>query len=298
MGAGAVGCYYGAMLARTGARVVLIGRPLHVEPIQRRGLTLETDAGVSVVRVEATTDPGAAAEADLLLFAVKAGDTEASAAQIAGALSEKTTVLCLQNGVESAGRLQAVLQRPVLAGSVYAAVEMSGPGQVRHRGGGGLTIEASEASEGIAALLNQAGIATDISHDMTATLWRKLIVNCALNAISALSASPYGRMIEGEGAPALMREIVAECVGVAERRGASPPADIADAVMKIAASMPHQFSSMAQDLRRGRKTEIDALNGFVVRAGEALGVATPVNRTLVALVKLIENKTQWRGEPA
>ena len=121
-------------------------------------------------------------------------------------------------------------------------------------------------------------------------LWAKLIVNCAYNALSAIAQLPYGRLVQGDGVLAVMRDVVEECLAVAARSGVRVPGDAWQAVERIAQSMPGQLSSTAQDLARGKPTEIDHLNGFVARRGEALGVATPANRALTALVKLLERK--------
>jgi 2-dehydropantoate 2-reductase len=131
-------------------------------------------------------------------------------------------------------------------------------------------------------------VATEVSADIAQALWRKLIVNCAYNAISAISQSSYGRMMGVRGVVGLMGDIVAEGVAVAARRGVRLPADFSDSVLAIAKTMPNQSSSMAQDLAYGRKTEIERLNGYIVEAGEACGVETPINRTLLCLVRLLE----------
>src|SRR5438046_316586 len=187
MGAGAVGCYYGGMLARAGHEVTLIARAQHVEAVQKRGLRMETKAFDANVPVQASAEA---------------------------------------SGARGARRA-------------------------------------------------------------------KLVVNCAYNALSAITQLPYGRMVQGDGVPAVMRDVVDECLAVARAAGVEVPGDMRQAVPRIAQTMPGQFSSTAQDLARGKPTEIDHLNGFVVRKGEGLGVPTPANRVLLALVKLLEE----RGSP-
>jgi len=122
-------------------------------------------------------------------------------------------------------------------------------------------------------------------------LWTKLVVNCAYNALSAIAQLPYGRMIKVEGVVDIMREAVDECVDVATRSGIAVPEDIIETVLGIAASMPNQYSSTAQDLARGKATEIDHLNGYVVRKAREIGVAARANRTLLVAVKLLEGRT-------
>ena len=199
-------------------------------------------------------------------------------------------MLSLQNGVENADRLRALLPREVIAAAVYVGTEMAGPGHVRHHGRGELIIERSKASDDVAGALIAAGVPTEISDNVRGALWAKLITNCAYNALSAITRLPYGRLVKGEGMTAVLRDLVAECVAVAKADGVTLPGDVNTAVRKIAETAAGQYSSTAQDLARGKRSEIDHLNGFIVRRGEALGVATPANRLLHATVKLIESR--------
>lgn len=291
MGAGAVGCYFGGMLARAGHDVTLVARPAHVEAIVRDGLRLETKTFDEHVRVRAVTEPGAAQAADVVLFCVKSMDTESAGRQLKPFLRPDTLVLCLQNGVDNADRLRAVLpEHAVAAAVVYVATEMAGPGHLRHHGRGELVIEPAAASERVAQALRAAGVPTDISDNVRGALWLKLILNCAYNAVSAIAQRPYGENVQGEGVWDVMRDVVDECLAVAKAEGVSVPGDAHAAMRTLVQSMPGQYSSTAQDLARGKPTEIDFLNGYVVRRGQALGIPTPANRVLWALVKLIEGK--------
>jgi len=288
MGAGAVGCYYGGMLARAGHEVVLIGRPQHVEAVQRDGLLLDTQAFREHVPMHASTDASAARGAELVLCCVKSTDTESAAAEIAPHLEPEARVLSLQNGVDNAERLRDLLGREVGPAVVYVATEMAGPGHVKHHGRGELVIGPSAASEELVALFAAAGVPVQISDNVAGALWAKLILNCAYNALSAITQLPYGRLVAGEGVEDVMRDAVRECLTVAETEGVRVPGDTWEAVRQIGRTMPTQFSSTAQDLARGKRSEIDYLNGYIVRRGAALGVATPVNRVLHSLVKLLE----------
>jgi len=290
MGAGAVGCYYGGMLARAGHDVVLIGRPQHVEAIRRNGLHLELQDNDSHVPLEASTEPAAVAGAALVLFCVKSTDTDRAAAALKPHLAPDALVLSLQNGVDNAERLRAALQQEVAAAVVYVATEMAGPGHVRHHGRGELVIEPSSASEKVAAALIDAGVPTEVSTNVRGALWAKLILNCAYNALSAIAQLPYGKLVQVEGVTTSMRDVVAECVAVAHADGVTLPDGVDAAVKRIAETMAGQFSSTAQDLARGKPSEIDHLNGYVARRGDALRVPTPANRMLHTLVKLLESK--------
>jgi 2-dehydropantoate 2-reductase len=290
MGAGAVGCYYGAMLARAGHHVTLVGRPLHVAAVQACGLILESGGHADAVRVDATADPCGVADADIVLFCVKSDDTGDAGRAMLPYVKTDASVFSLQNGVDNAERLQAVLGRPVVPAAVYVAVDMPAPGHVRHHGRGELVIGPSPSSKEIAEMFRHAGVPTEVSENVVGVLWAKLIVNCAYNALSAIAQLPYGRLMDVDGVRDVMTDVVAECLAVAERLGATVPGDVLSAVLELAASMPNQLSSTAQDLARGKKSEIDHLNGYVVRTAATLGVTAPVNRSLMVMVKLIEAK--------
>ena len=292
VGAGAVGCYYGGMLARAGVPVTLVGRPAHVEAMRRDGLRLTTAAFDEHIPVDASTDPAAIAGAALVLVCVKSTDTESTAAELAAHLAPGACVLSLQNGVDNAPRLQALLQRPVAPAVVYVATEMAGPGHVRHMGRGELVIPSdiggTLTSTDLVALFGRADVPVDQSDNVHGALWGKLLLNCGYNAISAITDLPYGRLAAMPDIARTIHDAVAECLAVAEALQVTIPGDVWASVDRIATSMPGQFSSTCQDLRRGKPTEIDHLNGHVAREGERLGIATPLNRALLGLVKALE----------
>lgn len=292
MGAGAVGCYYGGMLAKAGHHVVLIARPQHVQAIAAAGLRLQTRTFDEHIHLQACSQLEAVGAADLVLFCVKSGDTETAGRMMRPFLNVGAVVICLQNGVDNADRLRAVLpQQQVLAAVVYVATEMAGAGHIKHHGRGDLVIENSPCSADIAQTLTDAGVPTEVSNNVRGALWAKLILNCAFNAVSAITQLPYGQTTAGKGVRELMRDAVAECLAVAHAEGVQVAGDAYAAVAGLAASMPDQISSTAQDLALGKPGEIDYLNGFIVKRGAAHGVQTPVNRVLWALVKLLESKS-------
>ena len=296
MGAGAVGCFYGGMLARAGHRVTLIGRPAHVQAVQAGGLRMQTLHFDDTLALAASTEPSAVAGADLVLFAVKSPDTESAGQQMRPHLKPGALVLCLQNGVDNAERLRAVLPGnetgvAVAAAVVYVATEMAAPGHLRHHGRGELVIEPAPGSAAVAQTLIEAGVPTEISDNVRGALWAKLILNCAYNALSAVGRIAYGELVQRPGVSGVMRDVVAECRAVAAADSVAVPGDVDAAVRRIAETMPTQYSSTAQDLMRGKPSEIDHLNGYVVRRGEALGVPTPANRVLWTLVRLVEARS-------
>ena len=294
LGAGAVGCYFGGMLARAGAPVTLIGRPAHVDAVRRDGLLLDTLQFRERVPVAASTDAGAVAGAAFVLVGVKSGDTETAARSIAPDLVRGATIVSLQNGVDNAARMRPLVDAEVVAAVVYVGCQMAGPGHVRHTGRGDLVVGGSggagmERAAAVAALFERAGVPCRVSDNVDGELWTKLIINCAYNAVCALSRLPYGPMIASPWSREVMPQVVDEAVAVARAEGVRLDTDdLMGRVWKIGEAMPAQISSTAQDIGFGKPTEIDALNGYVARRGEALGVPAPVNRTLHALVKLLE----------
>ncbi len=287
VGAGAVGCYFGGMLARAGVPVTLIGRASHVEAMRERGLRLDTQMFDETVAVEASTETAAVAGADVVLFCVKSTDSERTAREIAPWLGADAVVVSLQNGVENAEIVQRVLPQRVIPAVVYVATEMAGPAHLKHHGRGELAIGAAPESAGIVDAFARAGVPVQISDNVMGALWGKLIVNCAYNAMSAIAQKTYGKLVEVDGIPELMQAVVDECLAVARADGISVPGDSHEAVRRIAHSMANQYSSTAQDVARGKPNEIDYLNGYVVRRGQAHGLPTPINRTLHALTKLV-----------
>lgn len=289
VGAGAVGCYYGGLLLRVGHDVTFIGRQPHVDAINAHGLLLDMQGFRGHLPAKAATDASALASPDLVLVCVKSADTEQAGRSLAGRLRPDTSVLSLQNGVDNAQRLRSITGHAVIPAVVYVGSEMAGPGHVRHHGGGDLVIGASPASEALAQTLQAAGIRTTIAGDIEAVQWTKLITNCAFNALSAVAGIAYGPMMEVEGADDVIASAVREAASVARACGVAIPQDLAAQILKIPAAMPNQMSSTAQDLARGKPSEIDFLNGYVVRKGAELGIPTPTNLALQVMVKLAEH---------
>ena len=302
LGAGAVGGFFGAMLARAGHPVTLIARQAHAQAIERDGLRLQMAGRIEAIRVPARTDIAAVAGADLVLFCVKSTNTELAAREMAPHLADDALVLSLQNGVENAATIARHVRQVVVPAVVYVATAMPEPGLVAHHGRGDLVIGPIDAKAAQDAALAQrlqalvdlfasAQVPVRISADVMAELWSKLMVNCAYNAISGIAQAAYGKLAALAEVRELQETVVREVVALAEAEGVDLPLEPAlDAMRKIAGAMPAQLSSTAQDMARGKPSEIDHLNGFVARRGAALGVATPANQALHALVRLIESE--------
>lgn len=296
VGAGAVGGYFGGMFARAGAPIVFIGRKHFADAVNSKGLVLDKLQGQERMTAKATVEISAVSDCSLILFCVKANDTLVTAKQMAPFLQPDATVVCLQNGVDNADQVQAAANVVAIPAAVYVAVSVPEPGQVKHLARGDLIIgPPSKVTSGLANLFVRAGISCGISDNIEGELWLKLLRNCALNAISALGHARYGQIAQDADAKQLMQDVVDEVLAVAHAAGVVlPGVDDREsgmaAAMEIATQMADAFSSTAQDLNRGRPTEIDALNGCISRRGAELGVSVPVNHALFTLVKLAEQK--------
>ena len=296
VGAGAVGGYFGGLLARAGAPVVMIGRAAFVEAVKKSGLFLDTLQFQESVRVLASTELSAACGADVVLFCVKTTDNAETARALAPLLAPGALVLSMQNGVDNVEQIRAAAPMDALPAVVYVAASVPEPGRVKHVGRGDLVVGPESAkTKRIAALFSRAGVPCRISENIEGELWTKLIWNCALNAVSALGRAKYGQIASSADAWKVVETAVHEVLAVAKAAGIHPPgledpkAALAGA-LKIATQMAEALSSTGQDLNRGKRTEIDSLNGYISRRGAELEIPTPVNHALFALVKLAEGR--------
>src|SRR6202521_4297899 len=297
VGAGAVGGYFGGLLARAGAPVVMIGRPAFVEAVKKSGLFLDTLQFQESVRVEASTELSTVRGAEIVFFCVKTTDNATMARALAPLLAPGALVLSLQNGVDNVEEIRAAAGIEALPTVVYVAASVREPGRVKHVGRGDLVFgPQSEKTERVAALFSRASVPCRISQNIEGELWTKLIWNCRLTAISALGRAKYGQIAASADARKVVETVVDEVLAVARAANIHPPgledpkAAIAGA-FKIAAQMAEALSSTAQDMNRGKRTEIDSLNGYISRRGSELGVPAPVNHALYALVKLAEGRS-------
>jgi 2-dehydropantoate 2-reductase len=289
------------MLARAGHRVTLIGRPAHVQATMLNGLKLDlaTSSTTEVIQIEASSDLSSLQTADLVLFCVKSTDSASVALQIEPHLSPHALIMSLQNGVENAALIAQHVPHAVIPCVVYVATEIPAPGCVKHHGRGDLVIGTMKVSrlsdpqktlQEIVELFGSAQVPVQISQNVMVELWSKLMINCAFNAISGLAQIQYGKLAALESVRNTQTALVKEVLAVAQADGIHLSEAVAlQAVAQISVTMGSQKSSTAQDMARSKPSEIDHLNGFIVRRGQALGVATPVNQALFALVKLVES---------
>jgi 2-dehydropantoate 2-reductase len=312
-----VGSYFGGMLARSGVPVTLIARAAHVDAIRANKLFIDAVSFQERVAVNASTEISAARDADVVLFCVKMTDTEEAARSLAPYLAPNTIVVSLQNGVDNVPRIRAASGIDALAAVVYIAAAMPEPGHVKHSVGGSLAVgeladrglvdrtladrnspskysapQPAGRAERITALFTAAGVPCRVSPDIEADLWSKFVMNCAGNAVTGITQISYERLAHSAIAPDIFRLVIAETVAVARAAGVKlPEVDFVSEGLKFLQGVGSgATSSTAQDLARGKRTEIDSLNGYVARRGKELGIATPANLVLFALVKLLEEK--------
>src|ERR1700747_2411633 len=294
VGAGAVGGYFGGLLARAGAPVIFIGRPAFADAVKQNGLFFDTVQFQERVKVEASTDLAAARGAEIVLFCVKTTDTAETARALATVLSKDTVIISMHNRAANAQQIEAASGMKALPAAVYVAASVPAPGKVKHVGRGDLVLGPhNEVTERVAAVFTRGKVPCRISENLAGELWTKLVWNCALNAVSALGKVTYGEILASADANQMLETTVAEVLTVPGPTGIQPagledPKAALAGAYKVAESMAATRSSTSQDMMRGKKTEIDSLNGFIVRRARELNVAVPINHALFTLVKLAE----------
>ena len=295
VGAGAMGSLFGALLAETGAAVWLVDVwEAHMEAVNSKGLSIEREGQVRRVALNATTDPREIGKCDLVIVFVKSihtGDASRTAAMLAG---KDGLVVTLQNGMGNADRIaQDVDPKKVIAGTTSYGGTMLGPGKIRHAGVGPTTIGMwhegdSAKAQYVAAFLSKSGIETHVSADVKSLVWGKLLINVGINAITALTGIRNGQLLDCESTVGLVKTAVEEAITVAEAQGIAVRKDAVSHVLEVAKATAGNRSSMGQDIDNQRPTEIEAINGVVVREAERLGMQAPVNRTLTTLVETLQ----------
>ena len=295
IGAGAMGSLFGALLAESGASITLLDiNQHHVNAVNAHGLEVAAAGAPRTVRIAATVDPDSIGAVDLCLVFVKSTHT-AAAARTASRLSRQAAlVLTLQNGMGNAETLAETLNpSQVIAGTTSHGATFLGPGAIRHAGVGETVIgswstSGTKGTEKVADVFNRAGIITRVVTDIRRVMWAKLFVNVGINAITALTGINNGQLLDLEQTRQLSRQAVHEAMTVASAQGIAIHGDPVETVYQVAAATGLNRSSMGQDVDHCRETEIAAINGFIVRLAEHVGVPAPVNQTLTALVETMQ----------
>ena len=288
LGTGALATLFAARLSASGADVIMLGSwQAGLDALGKDGAHLTLEGGTELVgRVRAVNDTSTLGGVRLALVLVKAWQTERAASQLAECLSKDGFALSLQNGLGNRETLTRFLgERRVGVGTTTLGATLLGPGRASLRGDGVLSIETHPYLGSLQAILNGAGFRVDVVPDANALIWGKLVVNTAINPLTALLGVPNGALLERAGARTLLAGLARETAAVAQALGVGLPfADAAAAAEAVALRTAANTSSMLQDVRRAAPTEIDAICGAVVRAGEQLGVPTPLNRVMWQMV--------------
>jgi 2-dehydropantoate 2-reductase len=303
MGSGGVGGYFGGRLAQAGEDVTFLARGAHLETIQRQGLVVKSVAGDFHVRPRATHDPGTVGPVDVILFCVKAYDTEAAGQRMRPMVGPDTAVLCLLNGVDNEERLEGILGKGhVLAGVVHILSTISAPGVIQQTAGprtikfGEMDGRITPRAEAILAVLTRAGIQAELSTQIQVDLWEKFLFICAQGGVTALARLTVGEILSCPETAAFYRGVMEEVAAVGRAKGIRLSDDAVDRALALARSFqPQTRSSLAHDLSQGNRLEVETLAGSVVRYGREVRVATPFNFAIYACLKPHHEKALARG---
>ncbi len=293
VGAGAVGGFFGAHLARRHPNVSFLLRPKTLAAVRDRGLTIRSTAGSFTVHPPAASDPRELPRPDLVILSNKAYDLDEVLAQIKPVLTDRTVILTLQNGVDIEDRIIRVLDRDQVVGGVaFIYSKIVEAGVIEHYKRGGVTIgelmgNQSERVQAIAELFKQSALPCRLSDDIRRTKWEKMCWNCVFNPLTVVINDRVAKAIDDPEMLRLIHGIVAEVAAVAAGLKVVLDDDIADKVVQWTQEIRDIHTSMYDDWKAGRPTEIDSLNGYVVQCGRELGIPTPLNEALTAIVKVI-----------
>jgi 2-dehydropantoate 2-reductase len=298
VGAGAMGCLFAARILEAGASVTLVDSNLErLADIERLGLELQDDAGTRTLRPLTSRAEDVSGPLDLVILFTKGLHTAAAVRSVAHLARLKPVALTLQNGLGNAEILAETFgAERVLKGTAHVPADLQPPNRVVSHGFtqadlGGHVPAAQALAPSVAQLLRRGGLQVEVREDIDAAVWNKLAFNAALNATAMISGS-CNAALNNEPGRRIAAAVVLESVAVARAAGLRLDAsDINETVLKALAGHPAHKASMLQDREAGRRTEIEFINGAIVRAGERYGVATPVNATLADLVRLIDAAT-------
>jgi 2-dehydropantoate 2-reductase len=295
MGAGAMGSLFGGLLTRAGEEVWLVGnRKEQIDTICSVGLTFEEKEKLHIISMKATSEVASVGKADLVIFFVKTYDIENAVSDALALEKEGTIFLTLQNGLGNEEVIcQKIDRKKVMLGVTGHGATLLGPGHIRHAGWGKTVIgeldhRITDRATRIAQMFCEAGIETEVSSNIHNHVWGKLLVNVGINALTALTGFKNGQLLDYPETSRLMEKLVFEAAEVARRKGVRIEEDPIEKVREAIGATKENRSSMGQDFDHRQKTEIDAINGAVVREAQPLGIPVPFNQTVTDLVKAIE----------
>jgi len=299
MGAGAMGGLFGGLLTRVGGEVWLVGnKKEQVDTISSVGLTFEEKGKPQIIPMKATSDVASAGKADLVIFFVKTYDTGQAVSDALILEKEDTIFLTLQNGLGNEEAIcKAVDRKKVMLGITGHGATLLEPGRIRHAGQGKTFIgeldhRITDRALRIAQMFCNAGIETEVSPNIHDQVWQKLLVNVGINALTALTGLKNGQLLDYPETLRLMEALVSEAAEVAKKKGILIEGNPIEKVRKIAEATRGNRSSMGQDFDYKRRTEIDSINGAIVREAKNLGISAPYNQMITDLIKVIENRFQ------
>jgi 2-dehydropantoate 2-reductase len=293
IGAGGVGGYFGGRLALAGNDVVLVARGSHLAAVRERGLRVRSVKGDFTADVRASDDPAEFGPCEVVLFCVKSYDTEAAAARLGPLLGEDTAVVSLQNGIDNEEKIAAAVGAGhVLGGAAFIFSTIAEPGVVAHTGGPARIVFGerdgvrTERVEELLAACHNAGIDAEIPADIRVVLWTKLAFICAVAGMTSAVRLPLGEVRDCAESWGLFRRIVAEVAALADAEGVRLGEDVVEQQLRFAAGLsPESYSSLHHDLVNGRRMELEALHGAVVRRAARRGVPVPANEAIYAVLR-------------
>jgi len=295
MGAGAMGSLFGGLLTLAGEEVWLVGnRKEQIDRICSAGLTFEEEGELQIIPMNATLDVTSVGKADLVIFFVKTYDIEVAVSDALVLEKEDTIFLTLQNGLGNEEVIcQKIDRKKVMLGVTGHGATLLGPGHIRHAGWGKTFIgeldhRITDRAARMTQMLCDARIETEVSSNIHDHVWGKLLVNVGINALTALTGFKNGQLLDYPESARLMEKLVFEAAEVARRKGVHLEEDPIQKVRKAIEATKENRSSMGQDFDHRQKTEIDAINGAVVREAQPLGIPVPFNQAVTDLVKAIE----------
>jgi 2-dehydropantoate 2-reductase len=295
MGPGAMGSLFGGLLTRAGEELWLVGyREDQVDTICSVGLTFEEKGKTQIIPMNATFDVTSVGKADLVIFFVKTYDTEKAVSDALILEKEDTIFLTLQNGLGNEEVIcKQIDRKKVMLGVTGHGATLIRSGHIRHAGWGQTFIgeldqRITDRAIRIAQMFSRAGIETEVSSNIQANVWGKLLVNVGINALTALTGFKNGQLADYPETMRLMEKLVAEAAEVAIKKGIQIDENPMDRVRKVVEATRENRSSMGQDFDHRQRTEIDAINGAVVREAQRLGISVPFNQVVTDLVKAIE----------
>ncbi len=295
IGPGAMGSLFGSILTRAGEEVWLVGnRREQIDRICSAGLTVEEKGKIQTVPMNATADVTSVGKADLVIFFVKTYDIEGAVSDSLVLEKKDTIFLTLQNGLGNEEAIcKKVNPKKVMLGITGHGATLLEPGHIRHAGWGKTFIgeldhQITDRALRIAQMFCGAGIETEVSPNIHDQVWGKLLVNVGINALTALTGFRNGQLLDYPETARLMEKLVSEAAEIARRKGVHLAEDPVEKAKKAAEATRENRSSMGQDFDHRQKTEIDAINGAVVREAQALGISVPFNQGVTDLVKAIE----------